>query len=553
MIPIDLTEARSWLDAISGGRLGFEADEQWQQFASISDPVVTVYGAYDTGKSSLLRRLIIDSEVEVPDWLTISARHETFEVNEIHAAGCLLRDTPGFAIGAKDVRADMNTQLANTSVELTDIAIVTVTPQLATAEFPALQTLVQRDWTPGSLWFVISRFDEAGIDPESDEEGYLELAQRKTQELRRALKLDEAVPVFVVSQDFAQMAGSERNPNPRMWDEFRDWDGIGALREALTNVSARSRLSLKSSAAQRFWRQLAANSLDELKAEVAKYLDHENFSDEGLRLRQSWVAQLDALQNAADAELRGKISETIGQAVDDQRDADVTQKLLEVTIDSWYGSQQRNVDKLLRNVDETNALERRRPSWKKLEELADSVRVKVDRSMPATENTEVFSPVVKRVSEAALKALTEYEKLSVLKKPEKTSPSAPINMSKRVATASAILPLVVELSSVAEQFIMSRASAAERDRQRQVLDVELDRIGERAAEMAMTELEPLIDAARQVIIDATAERVELQEGIGKLVGELRALVKSGETLLEAQNIATDSPQTLQNERKLETT
>jgi hypothetical protein len=529
--PINLTEAKSWLDAIPGGQLGLEADEQWQKFASISDPVVTVYGAYDTGKSSLLRRLIVDFGVEVPDWLTISARHETFEVNEVRAAGCLLRDTPGFVTGAEDARADMNTQRANTAVELTDVAIVTVTPQLATAEFPALQALVRRDWAPRSLWFVISRFDEAGVDPESDEDGYRERAQRKTDELRLALELDDAVPVFVVSQDFAQMAGSERNPDPQMWDEFRSWDGIAELREALANLGSRGSSSLRAFAAQRFWRKSVANSLDGLQAEVGKYLDHETFSDEGLRLRQSWVAQLDALQNSAGADLRGKISETIGQAVDDQRDADAIQKSLKEIIDFWYGLQERNVEKLLRNVDDTIALERQRPSWKKLEELAESIRIEADRPPSAGETTEVISPAVKRVSNAALKALTDYEKLSTLKKPVKANASSAMKMSKRVAVATAVVPLVVEMSSIAEQFLRSRASAAERDRQRRALEAELDRIGDLAATMALMEFEPLVDAARQAILDATAERVYLRDGLNKLVEELQALITSGEALL----------------------
>ena len=115
----------------------------------------------------------------------------------------------------------MNTRLANDAVDLTDVAIITVTPQLATAEYPVLQDLLQRQWIPGSLWFVISRFDEAGVDPESDVEGYRELALRKTDELRRALALDEIVPVFVVSQDFAQMAGADRSSATGIWDEFR--------------------------------------------------------------------------------------------------------------------------------------------------------------------------------------------------------------------------------------------------------------------------------------------------------------------------------------------
>lgn len=531
MSPIDITEAKAWLDAIPGGQLGIEADKQWQLFASISEPVVTVYGAYDTGKSSLLRRLIVDSGVEVPEWLTISARHETFEVNEVRAAGCLLRDTPGFVTGADDARADMNTQLANAAVDLTDVAIVTVTPQLATAEFAALQALVRRAWDPGSLWFVISRFDEAGVDPESDLDGYRERAERKTEELRSALDLDDAVPVFVVSQDFAQMAGSERSPDPQMWDDFRGWDGMAELRGALINLGSGNGSSLRASAAQRFWRRAIDNSLDDLKVEVAKYLDHENFSEEGLRLRQSWLAQLEALQKSGDADLRGKISECIGQAVDDQRDADAIQLSLKTSIDFWYGLQERSVEKLLRNVDDTIALERQRPSWKKLETLAESIRVQADRSASAKEATEVISPTVKRVSNAALKALTEYEKYSTLKKPTQASASSAMNMSKRVAVATAVLPLVVEMSSIAEQFLKSRTDAAERDRQRKFMEAELERTGERAAMLALSEFEPVVDAARQAILDATAERVELRDGLGQLVSELRRLIDSGESLL----------------------
>jgi hypothetical protein len=46
--------------------------------------------------------------------------------------------------------------------------------------------------------------------------------------------------------------------------------------------------------------------------------------------------------------------------------------LLKATIDFWYGTQERN-------ADNTIALERQRPSWKKLEELAESIRVEAHR------------------------------------------------------------------------------------------------------------------------------------------------------------------------------
>ena len=48
----------------------------------------------------------------------------------------------------------------------------------------------------------------------------------------------------------------------------------------------------------------------------------------------------------------------------------------------------------------------------------------------------------------------------------------------------------------------------------------------------MDEFEPVVAAARQAIVDATAEQVEMWNGLTKLVGELVALVASGERLLE---------------------
>jgi putative ribosome biogenesis GTPase RsgA len=56
---------------------------------------VTFFGAFDCGKSSLLRRLLVDDDIAVPDWLTISARHETFAASDIRYRGAILRDTPG--------------------------------------------------------------------------------------------------------------------------------------------------------------------------------------------------------------------------------------------------------------------------------------------------------------------------------------------------------------------------------------------------------------------------------------------------------------------------
>lgn len=290
--------------------------QRWKPFSEIDVPVVTVYGSYaDTGKSSLIRRILIELGQAVPPWLTISARHETFEVNEIRAGGCLLRDTPGFVVDGTDARAQLNTERAEEAVVLTDVAIVTVPPQLVTAELPALRRPLDQRWVPGSLWFVISRFDEAGVDPEDDPEDYRDLAERKTRELRTALSLDDTIPVHVVCPDFAQMAGSERNPDPQVWDESRQWDGVAGL-VLITQLGASDGSALRRAAEERFWRHAVRQAHVELSDELDKQLDNAVVSDEGEQRRQSWLAQLDTVTRSGEADLRGRVSAVISDALD---------------------------------------------------------------------------------------------------------------------------------------------------------------------------------------------------------------------------------------------
>lgn len=528
---MDAEQARSWLDGIPGAELGEQSEQLWQRFAANDRPVVTVYGAYDTGKSSLLRRLIVDAGEQVPEWLTISARHETFEVNEADAAGCILRDTPGFVTGGADARADMNTQLANAAVDLTDVAIITMTPQLATAEYPALQDLLQRRWIRGSLWFVISRFDEAGVDPESDLDGYRELAQRKTVELRRALALDESVPVFVVAQDFAQMAGSDRNPDTSIWDDFREWDGMAELSTAIAQLAAGSINDLREAAAQRFWRHTVAAALDGLRSEGQKYEGHQSFSDEGLRQRESWLSQLDALHLAAEADLKSRLKDAVTAALDDEKNAEAFNASLTSAVDLWYSVQERSIEKLRHNVDATTKVERQRPSWQELEDLVDKIRVESDRQTPHSSRSELFATGAQRVSKAALLALVEYEKSASLKKSANVVGSASKMLGTSAVVAAAVVPVVDELTVVAQRFLRDKEESANRGKRRQEIAAELDRFAEQAILIAMDEFEPVVAETRKLIVDATAEQVEMREGLTKLVRELEALIESGEKLL----------------------
>ena len=529
---IDIDAARAWLGAVPGGGIAKGQDQTWQDFAAIREPVVTIYGSYDTGKSSLLRRLLIELGQEVPAWLTISARHETFEVNQIRASGCVLRDTPGFVSGGTDPRAEMNTGLASGAVALTDVAIIVVPPQLATAEDPVLRELVQRQWAPGTLWFVISRFDEAGVDPDDDPAGYLALCEHKKGELRAALTLDEGVPVYVVCQDFAQMAGSERNPDPTVWDESRSWDGISALVAAISALGSSSHPEMRDAAAQRFWRSSVQEVLDQLGKEFAAHSESAIVSDEGEQRRSSWLAQLDTLTRAAEADLRGRVSAAVGDAVDASDPAESFAQALNTSVGAWHAACKRDIDKLLRSIGDTVATERARPDWQRFEELAATLRRKAAASECTADDDLIYAPVVRQVGDAVLNALRHYEQSRGLKSASSGAAAAgrPPG-ADRMAAATAGVFAIAELAVIAEQFANRQRAAKAAIEQRSQLQSELASAGAEATTFALNALHGLADDACQRINAATADHVDLHDGLHQLVEELRRHIASGEALV----------------------
>lgn len=530
--PIDVDAAKKWLDAVPGGEIGKRLDQTWHEFAAFSDPVVTIYGSYDTGKSSLLRRLLIELGQEAPPWLTISARHETFEVNEIRAAGCVLRDTPGFVSGGTDARAEMNTGLASDAIALTDVGIVVVPPQLATAEYSVLRELVQQEWAPGSLWFVISRFDEAGIDPDDDPDGYLALGKHKECELRAALSLDSSVPVYVVCQDFAQMAGTERNPDPTVWDESRSWDGISELVAAITALGSTLQPGIRDAAAQRFWRSSLQQVLQQLRKELTAHVGNVAVSDEGDQRRASWLAQLDTLTRASEADLRGRVSAAVSDAVDSPDPAQSFAQALKTSLGAWHAACERDIDKLLRSVGDTVATERTRPDWQRFEEMAATLRHELPGPEPTPDDDLTYAPVVRQVGDAVLNALRHYEQTRGLKVTSPATGGVGVTPSlDRMAAAAAGVSVVAELAVIAEQFANRQRAAKAAVQQRAKLQSELVSVGEEATTLTLSTLNGLADDARQRIYDATADQSDLRDGLHRLVGELRSQIASGEALL----------------------
>lgn len=534
MSDIDVVKVKEWLDTLPGGSLVDDFAENWRQFDAATTPVVTVFGSYDTGKSSLIRRLLVDNAVPVPDWLTISARHETFEVKSVELAGSVLRDTPGLAVGADDVRGRSNTALASAAISATDIAIVTVTSQLATGEFEFLREIVEVGWTSENLWFVISRFDEAGIDPDDDLDGYRQLAARKRAELADSLKLSSNYPVHVVSQDFSQIAGATRDVGAEVWDESREWDGMDVLGAAIKDVALGDVVALRASTEQRYWRQAVRRTVAELRAQLVECEPLLAPAEVSATRRELWKDSLNEVDIAARADLKGALGKAarLAFAGGDHDPVKVTEDL-NLALTDWYGKHARELDRLLQDVARSDERQRKEQSWKKLDDLASWIAADAD---PAPEARIVaLAPHVSKFGSLMIDGLREFEKSQLggsLKRASRGGAAASVaegvgSLGKGLAVASALLPLVVEIAKELDQ---SRANQASVASERQALRVRENKLIEQVNAIALVTWDEAV-AETMGEIDAASEQAELADGLHDSIAKLRTAIKVGEGIL----------------------
>ncbi|KHD77623.1 hypothetical protein MB27_10950 [Actinoplanes utahensis] len=519
---VDIEAVRDWLGRLPGGSLAERYTGEWDRFARHDRPVVTLFGSYDTGKSSLLRRLLVDAGAEVPGWLTISARHETFEVGEVELGGCVVRDTPGFAVGATDVRARNNTGRAMTAVALTDVGIVVLPPQLATAEHGELRRVLDRGWPAGTMWFVVSRFDEAGADPEDDPEGYGELAARKIGELRDQFRLDEGTRVFVVAQDPFQLAGPATGLGRETWDPFRDWDGMAGLADALAALSPADLPAWRRAAAQRYWTTVLDETVTELRAQLAEYTERAAVAATGVARRDSWESELDALDRAAHAGLDGLVEDVMRRS--GELGAGELQTEIQRALDEWFTRHEARLQRLRQSIHKTREQDRARPDWTGFAALVATLESGTDTGPAAPGAVADHLDTVGTLLLGALKVATEAGAQTAAKK-------AAATWGRHLGTAEAFLPVAVHLARLVDQH---RTDSAHRDHDRAAAE-QRRQVVAACTSRAREAWQPFVDDIRADILAGTGDQAGLDTTLHDLVTRLRQAVTEGETLLGPQD------------------
>ncbi|MCR5977781.1 hypothetical protein GDN83_08515 [Gordonia jinghuaiqii] len=516
MNQIDITAVRKWLEHIPGGSLAERYETEWTAFERLDRPVVTLFGAYDTGKSSLLRRLLIDAGAQVPEWLTISARHETFEVNEVELAGCIARDTPGFVVGASDIRAQNNSERALAAVGLTDIGVAVLTPQLATAERDVLREVACAGWPEGALWFVISRFDEAGANPEYDADGYRELGDRKVRELLDVFDQVDRERVYVVAQDPFQTAGPDLDVDREEWDAYRDWDGMRELADAIEQISTASLSGLRRAAGQRYWKAVVSEVLRELHDRLAEFTASAEVASHGVARRNSWLSELEVLDRAARADLNGLVEEVFDQSWTAQdNSARDLQREIEIALDRWFTKHEARLQRLKTSIGKAGDRDRARPSWDGFVSLVASVD-----SAPTVDPNSGYSRHVEDLGPMLIALLKATQGVQ-----EKASSAKGSNHTVRgVAIAEAAFPVALYIAKIVDDRNAAMAG------------------GQGAAAYSLTEAvsectrqandawAPFVEDVRALIDAESGEQAALDESLRRIVQDLETAVQEGSNL-----------------------
>lgn len=370
-----------------GAEVADSVRTRWRAHAARDNVEVTLFGPYDSGKSSLLKRLLHEDGQPTPTWLTISARRETWETNEVDAHGLTFTDTPGVAAGNQD-----HERTATETITLTDAMLMVVPPQLLTGEKDLVLPVVNgrffapdRGWRfpQGAMTFAITRLDEGGIDPGENRDAFLTFASGKSEELRRLLAQAgaEDVPVRCIVADPYGLVGNDDGDYQRVGDV----DGIAELIGHLRALAARKD-ELRSAARARYLLHAGHHVAETVEQHLQR--TELRAAELGRRVRDQEVVrgELTDLLEAASSSLRNAINDE-AQAVAEQSSSpeiDLNAALasrVEVRVAAWRAQWDMQLADLAERLAERYEAAEQRPMTALIDDLLTPAPTPVDRGI----------------------------------------------------------------------------------------------------------------------------------------------------------------------------
>jgi predicted GTPase len=203
-------------------------------------PSVAVAGDVSAGKSSFIKRMLVEMDGDIPDTLHIRADPTTDDVHLYELGSVDVVDTPGFQSGRSG--HDDKAVSATTNAAL---VIVLLHVNLLIGDTARLEGVVTGTMAAPGKWprmlFLINRCDELGVDPLHGVDEYFNRRDRKAAELHAALasrgiNIDRH-HIHGIAADPFSAVGRHLPVTRAAYDTNRDWDGVGAFLEALRSLS----------------------------------------------------------------------------------------------------------------------------------------------------------------------------------------------------------------------------------------------------------------------------------------------------------------------------
>ena len=193
-------------------------------------PRLVLAGTYNTGKSSLLKRLCVDEGIPVPEGLVIQGEPSTATIESARIGQWLMIDTPGLdAPQPEHVRAALG------AAREADRVLLFVNPDLFSESSPTAALLNELE--AGSAAIVVSRIDKAVMSP-TELEAWS--ATKRTELEARAKRLGhDGLEIFAVAPDARGLVRNS-DADAARYDRSRAWDGVAELRRWMEQPPAES-------------------------------------------------------------------------------------------------------------------------------------------------------------------------------------------------------------------------------------------------------------------------------------------------------------------------
>jgi predicted GTPase len=538
---------RKWLagalERCAESPVALEALAELEEIAADGRPRIHLVGDYNAGKSSFIKRLLLDSGSPVPPDLEIRANPTTDRVREYDWDGFRLIDSPGF----QSSEATHNEHALRTFPDASAV-IYLFQPNLVLGDDGHLIKVLRGDRERGLVpkqertFFVINRSDELGVDPETNPDAYGQLAERKKKELSLALGSRgisvASGAIFCMASDPFGLVGSRSDVDAKAIDSYRAWDGFGHFMAEFR----RARGPLLRAGADRSVLEGGIARLSRLEDRQAAEIDQQTHQDGAVRRLQSQISEAISEGARLGGKHRADLERLVNEHAAGFRDEVLAEEdpeqlnLKAERLEQWWNDEALQVELLQwakKAADELNAwrersreaLERRLESAEFRETFGDHAESAPDS--PDAKNgkiwfREVFDQVGRAMGGATRDGVYKIGKALRFK----FKPWGAVKLGKTLGKVGAVMGVAGVAFDIADLFLAERR-IAKREEARQGIAAFLRESEPRVVETVAlgTEEEPGVlrhlEAATQVLRDFEAEQSKERARLATQLDESR--------------------------------